>query len=61
MRRPIPEYGDLMTLAVWQANEGCFNDFDGMGYYATATEMDESANCFGKQPEWATHVVWFGK
>ena len=41
--RPIPNYGDHMTVAYFKeaVDSGCFVDDDGSGYYATTTEMPD--------------------
>lgn len=64
---PIPEYGDHMTVEEFRISIECglFIDWDGHGYYATATEMSNvvvSPSTFAEthKPEY-THVVWFNK
>lgn len=57
---PLPDYGDLMTLAEFKQylDDGSINSDDGTGYFATATQMSR-LTAFGLAPEWATHVMWF--
>ena len=67
--KPIPDYGDLMTLAEFKEN--CLNkyitDQDGSADWATATEIsDIPAYCSDawrmfKHTGEFTHVVWFNK
>lgn len=66
--RPIPDYGEHMSLTffVAECQSGFFMDSDGHGYYATQTEMTElpaipSRICQGKILWKYSHVVWFGK
>jgi hypothetical protein len=65
---PIPDYGDHMTLEEFtkSVQGGCFIDWDGSGYYATATEMSHiparpSEIIEGSINKEFTHVVWFNK
>ncbi len=66
--RPIPDYGDLMTLDEFIENceDGLFIDYDGFGHYATATEMSSIEVCPSDittgdiRREW-THVCWFNR
>lgn len=60
---PIPDYGEKMLAQDWidSINSGAYNEYDGSGYWATDSEMDDEADCFSPQPSWATHVVWFNK
>jgi hypothetical protein len=65
---PIPNYGDHMTIEEFReyVRSGLFTDYDGMGYYATATEIsdemvDLSEIKVGYKPEKYTYVVWFNK
>jgi hypothetical protein len=68
--KPLPEYGDHMTVEEWLAavDSGCFIDYDGHGKWANATQMsnkmvvpsDVSRKCF-EIPLGMTHVVWFNK
>ena len=61
----IPEYGDLMPLADWDAcvSFGGFIPYDGFGCWATSDKMDFASNVWeaGTRPTWATHVVWFNR
>lgn len=59
--KPIPKYGDLMTLKEFKESciNGFFTDYDGHGYYATDTQMSDIRVPFnGWDNDW-THVVWF--
>jgi hypothetical protein len=65
---PLPDYGDHMTLQEFidACKSGCFIDYDGHGYYATATEMSDvlaqpSAIVHGQIRTDFTHVMWFNK
>lgn len=66
--KPILAYADLMTVSLFEAAVMCtvFTDYDGTGYYATATQMSsEPVDCrairtTGVIPSW-THVAWFNK
>lgn len=64
--KPIPSYGDLMTLQDWIdcVVLGCFIDYDGHGCYATETEMSDIVVHPSDFPnidrKW-THVVWFNR
>jgi len=65
---PLPDYGDLMTLKefIESCKDGMFIDYDGVGHYATETEMTDievypSDITNGDiQYEW-THVCWFNR
>jgi hypothetical protein len=65
---PIPDYGELIPLKdfIVSCQTGMFIDSDGIGNYATATEMSDIEACpsditNGKiQKQW-THVCWFNK
>ena len=67
----------LMTLEEWKDNVewGGFIDYDGFGYFATATQesnievypsdywngpMKEKQHAW-YQPDWATHIVWYNR
>ena len=63
---PISDYGNLITKKEWEhsVRRGDFTDFDGTGYWATATEMSDVIAPFDINtiyPDWVTHVVWFSK
>lgn len=66
---PIPNYGDLMTYPEFLENcqSESFIDYDGFGYYATATGMDDDKKIYPSKalktppPAWVTHVVWFNR
>lgn len=53
---------DLMTIAdyIEAVDRGFLSSDDGSGYWATATGKS-SISVNRKQPEWATHVMWFNK
>ena len=59
--KPVPKYGHHVPLTrediAWMSNG------DGDCYYATATRYDpqSSPNLNVKPPEWATHLLYFGK
>ena len=66
----VPDWGDMIELEDFQ--EACINhafiDYDGDGYYATATGIDRShlirpSNIRDGEeaPKWATHVCWFNR
>lgn len=66
--KPIPKYGDLMTMEEFAecVKTGMFIDDDGDGYYAFENSMtdqyaDLSLISAGQQPKEFTHVVWFNK
>lgn len=59
---------ELMTVAdfIDQVKHGCFNDYDGSGYYATATHGSRLAAipseiAHGKINNEFTHVAWYNK
>jgi len=65
---PIPSYGDHMTLDefVEICKSGGFVDYDGTGYYATATHMTRERAYPSKIRDGVidrtyTHVMWFNK
>lgn len=65
--KPIPSYGDHMTLESFTDCVECggFNDDDGTGYYATETQITDivvypSDITKGFDKKWS-HVVWFNK
>jgi hypothetical protein len=65
--KPIPDYGDHMTLAHFIECCEChgFIDYDGWGYYATETDMSNvvvhPSDTSGKINRNFSHVVWFNK
>ena len=68
--QPIPDYGDLMTVADWldEVKHGGFIDYDGTGDWATATKCSnirvvpsDTKRPGFKVPKWATHVVWYNR
>lgn len=69
--RKIPDYGDHMTIEEFSETVaiGAFNDNDGHGVLATATEASNlviypsslyALSKFDPDGKW-THVVWFNK
>lgn len=68
---PLSEFGDLMAIDefISGVEEFCFIDYDGYGYWATETEMDnefivrpsEVASKKTIPPDWATHIFWFNR
>jgi hypothetical protein len=66
--KPIPEYGDHMTMKEWVdgVTSSCFIDYDGHGYLATEHSMSNivivPSDLVGWDiPKWWTHVVWFNR
>lgn len=66
--KPIPEYGDKMTLQEFKdcVDMGLFTNYDGTGYYASRTLMsNKTVDCSqiykGKIDNTFTHVIWFNK
>lgn len=68
MLKPLPSYGDLMTITDFKTD--CRNkyltDWDGTGYYATLSGMsDIPALCVDAWRMTATgeftHIMWFNK
>lgn len=66
--RPIPDYGDHMTLGSFLdcVQSGCFIDYDGFGEYATATQVSDkrvhpSDVAYGDIDRNYTHVVWYNR
>lgn len=56
--RPKPSYGGHVPIASqWQWMLGG----DGDCYYATETKVSDIRAGRTPQPEWATHVMYFGK
>lgn len=65
---PIPDYGDHMTIEAFNemCRSGAIIDDDGMGSYASETEMSNidaiPSNIFsGIVDKRFTHVIWFDK
>jgi len=64
---PLPTYGDLFTVREFMCSveSGLFIDNDGIGYYATDTQMsDLEAIPSQFNPDIDpifTHVMWFNK
>lgn len=66
--KPIPEYGDLMTMEEFLDSVACgaLIDYDGHGNYATETEMSDivvvpSDVRLGRINMTFSHVVWFNR
>lgn len=67
--KPIPKYGDHMTLEKFKEHCSCggFIDYDGHGDLATSSqisnkEISPSDVARGYAfPEWCTHIVWFNR
>jgi hypothetical protein len=69
--KPLPEYGDHMTMDefIKCVETGGFIDYDGHGHYATETEMlsEPSIDVLpsmvkeGTIDKRWTHIVWFNK
>ena len=66
--KPIPDYGDLMTLEefIQHVENGYFIDYDGQGEYATDTHVTgitviPSDIIKGNINEEYTHVVWYNR
>mgnify|MGYP003629672210 CR=1 FL=1 len=65
---PLDDIGDLFTIEEFVSSVECggFIDYDGYGYYATATEQSKSviypsdvrADMYKKE---ATHVKWYNR
>lgn len=64
---PIPDYGSHMAVEEFQRlrKGGWCSDWNGHGEWATATHLPKYMSYMirdeNSPPEWATHVVWFGK
>lgn len=66
--KPIPSYGDHMTIEEFKENcdDGMFTEYDGSGYYATESEVSNIEALPSRikngiiETGW-THVVWFNK
>lgn len=57
---PLPKYGTHVPITKEALSWMC--DGDGDCYYATATKLSrESASRGETHPEWATHLMYFGK
>lgn len=64
--RPIPKYGDKMTVAefVETCKMGCFIDYDGSGHPAKGDMMSRQYICpsnLAAIPKDATHIIWFNR
>jgi hypothetical protein len=69
--RPIPPYGDLMTLAEFvEQSRGNLIDWDGSGYFATKDGVSDIPARPSEAQHWMperlhygefTHVMWFNK
>jgi hypothetical protein len=66
----LEDIGDLMTVKEWLDSVAChaFIDYDGHGYWATATKQSNASVCPSDitdkklvPPEWATHIVWYNR
>ena len=64
---PIPDYGDVFTIAEFtgMCTVGALNDYDGCGAAAKDGKVCESITVYPSMldeiPKDATHVVWFNK
>lgn len=65
---PLPDYGYLMTLGefIEACRTGSFIDYDGIGNYATETqvsnvEVSPSDVVQGNVDARWTHIVWFNR
>lgn len=61
--RPVPDYGDLMTIDEWNESVsfGGFIEHDGHGYFVKDNMSTYEGDIFEDEPEDATHVIWFNK
>lgn len=72
--KPLPDYGDLMTLEEFTENvrDGGFTDYDGTGYYASEhLESNVEVDLHRAGEEWDpepapssrkfTHVMWYNR
>lgn len=65
----LPDYGHLYPLEEFinHCKDGCFIDWDGIGYYATNDQIDRELEAKpseilkGKVNKNFTHVMWFNK
>lgn len=57
------DYCEVMTTSDFynMVDHNLLNPYDGSGYWANSNGYDRNSDCFGAQPIWATHVVWFNK
>lgn len=64
VKKPIPNYGDLMTMSEFVDNVKCgmFTDDDGCGVYSDGEYIldDKYINIYNID-ETKSHVVWYGK
>lgn len=56
---PIPDYGEHVPITEENIRWMCGGD--GSCYYATATKRTKIRAGGSTHPEWATHLVYFGK
>ena len=66
--RPIPEYGDLMTIEEFtqDCKDGNFTNYDGVGHYSLKDKVSNiGVSCLfvrlGIIDDRFTHVMWFNK
>lgn len=57
--KPLPDYGGHMSLTEQKLR--CYLGGDGDCYYATATKLSRVRAHGAPHPEWATHLIYFGK
>lgn len=64
---PLPDYGDLMTVADFldACGGGAFIDYDGVGHPVKGKMMMRCLDVYPSKrhliPKDATHVMWFNK
>jgi hypothetical protein len=58
-----PDRVDIMTVEEFNncVEGGEITDYDGSGYWSTATERSGLSVWSTTQPAWATHVAWYNK
>lgn len=68
--KPFDELDKKCKMSIGEFRGGvtynCYNEHDGHGYYANMNEKSNVLIDFndilnGKQPDWATHVIWYNK
>ena len=63
--RPLPGYGDLMTVAEYRENveSGCLMDYDGHGHPVkdNMLAIHFISPDFDNIPADATHILWFNR
>jgi len=65
--KPLPDYGDLMTVAdfIEACEDGCLIDYDGHGYPVKDGLMDDKLSIDPSDrdqiPADATHILWFNR